>query len=45
MIKKFFDLGRKELKKLEKIADKVLALEEEFKSYSDDQLKENTNKH
>jgi len=45
MIKKFFDLGRKELKKLEKIADKVLALEEEFKSYSDDQLKENTNKY
>lgn len=42
MIKKFFDLGRKELKKLDKIATKVLALESQFKSYSDEELKNNT---
>lgn len=43
MLKRLFDLNRKELKKLELIANKVFALEEEFKKLSDEQLKDKTN--
>jgi preprotein translocase subunit SecA len=39
MLKRLFDLGRKELKKLNKIADSVFALEEEYKQLSDEELK------
>jgi preprotein translocase subunit SecA len=38
MLKNLFDLGRKELKKLEKLANQVLALEEEYKKYTDEEL-------
>jgi len=43
MFNKLFDVSRKELKKLSKIADQVLSLENEFKNVSDDDLKEKTN--
>jgi len=38
MLKKLFDLSRKELKKIEKIADKVLLLEDTYKQLSDEEL-------
>ncbi len=43
MLKKLFDLGRRELKKLEKIADQVLAIEDTFKNLTDEELQANTN--
>ena len=42
MFKNFFDISRKELKKLSIVADKVIALESEFASLSDDELKAKT---
>ncbi len=42
MFKKLFDAGYKELKKCEKIADKVMALESEYHALSDDELKNKT---
>ena len=42
MFKKLFDAGYKELKKCEKIADKVMALESEYKALSDEELKNKT---
>lgn len=36
--KKWFDLGRRELKRLEKIANQVIALEETYKAYTDEEL-------
>lgn len=42
MFKKLFDAGYKELKKCEKIANKVLALENEYRALSDDELKAKT---
>lgn len=41
--KRLFDSGYKELKRLEKIADKVMALEEEMKQLTDEQLQNKTN--
>ncbi|MCR4600145.1 MAG: preprotein translocase subunit SecA [Clostridia bacterium] len=38
----FGDLNKKEVKKLDKIADQVLALEDEMRGLSDDQLREKT---
>jgi preprotein translocase subunit SecA len=43
MLKRMFDISRKELKKLEKMADQVLALENEYKSLSDEELQNKTN--
>ncbi len=42
MLKKFFDISRKELKKLGLVADKVFALENEYKQLSDEELKGKT---
>ena len=42
MFKKLFDAGYKELKKCEKIADKVLALDEAYQKLTDDELKAKT---
>lgn len=42
-IKKLFDSGYKELKRVEVIADKVVALEEDMKKLSDEELKNKTN--
>jgi len=42
MFKKLFDAGYKELKKCEKIADKVMALESEYHALSDEELKNKT---
>ena len=42
MLKKLFDPSRKELKKYERIAHQVFALEEEMKQLSDDQLRAKT---
>ena len=42
MFKKLFDAGYKELKKCEKIADKVLALETAYRALSDEELKAKT---
>ena len=42
MFKKLFDAGYKELKKCEKIADKVMALESEYHALSDEDLKNKT---
>jgi len=42
MLKKFFDLGRRELKKLNKVADQVLTLEEEYRNYTDEELQNKT---
>ena len=42
MLKKLFDSGRKELKRCEKIATKVLALDESMQKLSDDELKNKT---
>ncbi len=42
MFKKLFDPSRKALKQLEVFADQVLALEDEFKSFSDEVIKEKT---
>ncbi len=43
MFKKLFDPSRKELKKYEKIAHQVFAVEEEMKKLSDDELRNKTN--
>ena len=40
--KKWFDSGYKELKKCEKLADKVIALEQEYRGLSDEELKAKT---
>ena len=42
MFKKLFDSGYKELKKCEKLADKVIALEAEYHELTDEQLKNKT---
>ena len=42
MLKIFFDISRKELKKLAVVADKVIALESEYAKLSDDELKAKT---
>ena len=42
MFKRFFDPGYKELKRVEKIAENVDALAEEYKKLSDDELKAKT---
>jgi len=42
MLKRLFDPSRKELKKYEKIDEKVFALEEEYKKLSDDDLQGKT---
>ena len=42
MLKQLFDPGYKELKRCEKLADKVLALENEYKSLSDEALRAKT---
>ncbi len=42
MFKKLFDAGYKELKKCEKIADKVMALESEYHALSDEELQNKT---
>ncbi|XMB67384.1 preprotein translocase subunit SecA [Mycoplasmatota bacterium zrk1] len=42
MLKKLFDSSIKELKNSEKIADKVIALESKYRSYSDEDLKAKT---
>ena len=38
----FGDLNKKEVKKLEKIADKVMALDEEMQKLTDDELRAKT---
>ena len=43
-LKKLFDHEYKELTRFEKIADEVLALDEEYSKLSDEELKEKTNK-
>ena len=43
IIKKIFDHERRELKKFRKIADQIVALEEEYSKKTDSELKENTN--
>ncbi len=42
MFKNFFDISRKELKKLIIVADDVLALEDEYRKLTDDELKAKT---
>ena len=42
MFKKLFDPGYKELKRCEKIAEKVMALEPTYRAMSDDELKAKT---
>ncbi|MCK5762323.1 MAG: preprotein translocase subunit SecA, partial [Candidatus Izimaplasma sp.] len=42
LLKIFFDISRKELKKLAVVADKVIALESEYAKLSDDELKAKT---
>lgn len=42
MLKKLFDPGRRELKALAKLSNQVLALEEEYKNLSDEELKNKT---
>lgn len=42
MLKKFFDISRKELKKLGLVADKVFAFENEYKQLSDEELQGKT---
>ena len=42
MFKSLFDAGYKELKRVEKIAKKIDALQEDYKKYSDEELKEQT---
>ncbi len=42
MFKNLFDISRKEVKKLAVIADKVIALENEYKQLSDEELKAKT---
>jgi len=42
MFKNLFDISRKELKKLAVVADEVIALEDEFKTLSDEELKAKT---
>ena len=43
MLKRLFDPSRRELRRYEKIADQVFALEDEFKQLSDDALQAKTN--
>jgi len=42
LFKNFFDISRKELKKLAVVADKVIALESEYQALSDEELKAKT---
>ncbi len=42
MLKKLFDPGRRELKILEKLSNQVIALEEEYKNLSDEELQHKT---
>ena len=42
MFKKLFDISRKELKKLDLVANKVLELEKEYENYTDDELQAKT---
>ena len=42
MFKKLFDPSYKEFKKCEKLADQVIALEDEYKALTDDELKAKT---
>ena len=42
MLKKFFDVSRRELKKLALVADKVLALENEYEKLTDEELQGKT---
>ena len=42
MFKKLFEVSRKELKRLSKIADEVLSLEDEIKKLSDKELQDKT---
>ena len=44
ILNKLFDFNKKELKRLEKIADKVEALADQMAALSDDELKANTEK-
>ena len=43
MLKGLFDAGYKELKRVEKIANKIEALQDEYKKYSDEELQNKTN--
>ena len=43
MLKGLFDDGYKELKRVEKIANKIDALAEDYKKLTDEELKNNTN--
>ena len=42
MLKRLFDISRKELKRLDVVAGKVFALEEDYKKLTDDQLQNRT---
>ena len=42
MLKRLFDISKKEIKRYEKLADKVFALENEFKSFTDEELQGKT---
>ena len=44
ILKNLFDHEKKELKKFRKIADQIVALEEEYSKKTDDELRENTDK-
>ena len=44
ILKKLFDINKKELKRLEKLADKVESLADQMAALSDDELKANTEK-
>ncbi len=43
MLKRLFDVSRKELKRLEGVADKVINLEDDYKKFSDEELQNKTN--
>ena len=43
MLKGLFDAGYKELKRVEKIANKIEALQDEYRKYSDEELQNKTN--
>jgi len=43
VLKGLFDAGYKELKRVEKIANKIEALQDEYKKYSDEELQNKTN--
>ena len=42
MLKRLFDISRKELKRLDTVASKVFALEDDYKNLTDQQLKAKT---